>query len=115
MGYSLSLPNSSEPVEFITLGELAKKCGKKKDTLIKLINRNILPDANFRTGGITIKKGDRAGEVMLGHRLYSRDYLTPKLVRYIKKNIKRGSLITIEQESELATLFEDERKHFLGN
>jgi len=47
-----------------------------------------------------------------GYRLYSKNVLAPKLSKYIRENIHRGKLVTIEQRSALIILFEEEREHF---
>lgn len=108
MPYILKITKEKPPIEFLSLGELAEICGKSKEALKKLIFRGILPDANFRTPRIKSKTGD----MIEGYRLYSKDILVPKLSEYIKKNIHRGKLITIEQRSELINLFEEEREYF---
>lgn len=113
MSVFLRLSSEAEPVEFITLGDLAKRCGRSKDALKDLIERGIMPDSNFRTKSLVVEKeGDNFGKPILGRRLYSKEYIVPKLVEYFKKNIKQGKLITVQQRSELATIFEEELKHF---
>lgn len=101
-------------IEFITMGELAKLCGKSKETLKKLTNRGILPDSNFRTNPVEIKRGERQGEYIEGYRLYSKQFLVPKLAPYLKKNIKRGVMITREQHLEIIEMFNWERETLLN-
>jgi len=115
MSYSLRLTQdrNTEPVNFLTMGEVAHLCGKSTDSLKKLTLRGILPDANFRTPKIKIKRGDNQGTEREGYRLYSKDFLVPILVPYIKKNFKRGILITREQRLELITMFSEERDFYL--
>ena len=103
----------AKPVEFLTMGEVAKLCKKSRDALKKLTDRGILPDANFRTPNILVKSGGRQGQFIEGYRLYSKDILVPKLVPYIKKNIKKGVLITREQRLELIEMFKEERTELL--
>lgn len=104
---------SAPPIEFLTIGELAGLCGKSKDALKKLTDRGILPDANFRTPRIEIKRGEGLGKTREGYRLYSKDVLIPKLVPYIKKNFKRGILITRDQRLELLNMFREEREQLI--
>lgn len=108
MPYTLKISRNKPAIEFLSLGELAEICGKSKEALKKLILRGILPDANYRSPKIKAKDGSD----IEGYRLYSKDILVPKLSEYIKKNIHRGKLITIEQRSELIILFEEEREYF---
>lgn len=103
----------AKPIEFLTMGEVAKLCKKSRDALKKLTDRGILPDANFRTPNILVKSGERQGQFIEGYRLYSKDILVPKLVPYIKKNIKKGVLITREQRLELIEMFNEERTELL--
>lgn len=109
----VSSESNSKPVEFLTMGEVAKLCNKSRDALRKLTERGILPDANFRSPDILIKNGENKGETIEGYRLYSKDILVPKLVPYIKENIKKGVLITREQRLELIEMFNEERTKLL--
>lgn len=109
----LSSDKNSEPIEFLTMGEVAKLCGKSTDALKKLTQRGILPDANFRTPKIAIKKGSSQGNLRDGYRLYSKHTLVPILAPYIKKHFKRGVLITREQRLELIEMFNNERQELL--
>jgi len=108
MPYLLKIARERPPIEFLSLGELAELCGKSKEALKKLIIRGILPDANYRTP----KVKSRDGSMIEGYRLYSKNVLAPKLSKYIRENIHRGKLVTIEQRSALIILFEEEREHF---
>ena len=108
MPHLLKITNNKPAIEFLSLGELAEICGKSKEALKKLILRGILPDANYRTPKIASKNG----AMIEGYRLYSKDILVPKLSAYIRANIHRGKLITIEQRSTLINLFEEEREYF---
>lgn len=93
--------------EFLTVAGLAgvlryktKNGGLKarsRDALLKLIDRGIMPDANFRDA----QDG----------RLYSKDVLVPAL-REIFKGIGQGKAITIAQRQEILQAFDDERKFF---
>ena len=109
MSYTLRLPNKAEPVEFLTIGEVAKLCNKSTDALKKLTQRGILPDANFRTP--TTYTND--GKEIEGFRLYSKDYLVPELVDFIKKKVRRGVTITVEQKTELYDMFGRERESLM--
>lgn len=113
--YSLRVSSKSDakPIDFLTMGEVAEMCGKSTDALKKLTQRGIMPDANFRTPKIEIKVGQRQGEFMEGYRLYSKDYLVPKLVPFIKKNFKQGIQITREQRLKLIEMFNEERETLL--
>lgn len=110
----VSTKPDAPPVEFLTLGELAELCGKSTDTLRKLTKRGILPDANFRTPPTIVKNGADQGKEIEGYRLYSKEYLIPKLVPYIKKNIKQGIMITREQRLDLINMFNEERSQILN-
>ena len=116
MPYLLRLSNNSasEPIEFLTMGEVAKLCGKSTDALKKLTQKGILPDANFRTPKILINRGERQGQYREGYRLYSKEFLVPILAPYIKKHFKQGIQITREQKLELITMFNNERKELIG-
>ena len=116
MPYNLRISSSatSQPIEFLTMGEVAKLCGKSTDALKKLTIKGILPDANFRTPKILIKRGENQGSYRDGYRLYSKDVLIPILVPYIRKNFKRGIQITREQRLALIEMFNKEREQLLG-
>lgn len=107
----LSADEEAEPIEFLSLGELAKLCGKSKEAFKKLTERGIMPDANFRTPKALIKRGKKKGQYIKGYRLYSKDFLAPKMVEFMK-GVSRGKQITLEQRSELMTMFQQEREHF---
>jgi hypothetical protein len=107
-------------------------CNRSTDAFKKLIARGILPDANFRTPKVTIGKGERVGDKIDGYRLYSKEFLAPKLVKFFtdkrmviipstkKKKatrkyiykVSRGKLITLDQKAELLQMFQEERNHF---
>ena len=109
MSYKLRLPNKTEPIEFLTIGEVAKLCNKSTDALKKLTQRGILPDANFRTPPIKTKNGEETD----GYRLYSKDFLVPKLVDFLKNKVSQGVTITHEQQTELYEMFSEERKQLM--
>jgi len=116
MPYFLKLKEEQiEPIEFLSMGEVADLCKKSKEALKKLTERGILPDANFRSPKVLVKRGDRKGEYIDGYRLYSKDFLVPKLVSFIKKNISRGKQVTLEQRSELINMFKEEREYYANN
>ena len=112
---ALYLPNKIDKpkVEFLTVEETAKKCGRSRHAFLKLIARGILPDANFRTAPKVVKRGDKIGDVIKGYRLYSKDYLVPKLI-VLFRSIKQGRAITMGQKKALADAFVYE-KQFLEN
>jgi len=114
MPYSLRLSNDekAKPVEFLSLGELADLCGKSKEALKKLTERGILPEANFRSPKSLIKKGHKKGQYIPGYRLYSKEFLAPKIAEFVKSKVSRGKLITLEQRAELMIMFQQEREHF---
>lgn len=114
--YRLRISNKpdSQPIVFLTLGELAKLSGKSRHAIQDLIVRGLLPESNFRTPKIPIKRGERAGGYIDGYRLYSKDYLIPKLAPYLKKNIKRGIPITREQQLQLIEMFKEEKTTLLN-
>ena len=114
MPYSLRLSanENAKPVEFYSLGELAELCGRSKEALKKLTERGILPEANFRSPKSLIKRGNKKGQYIPGYRLYSKEFLAPKLSEFIRKNISQGKLITIDQRAELMIMFQQEREHF---
>ena len=70
---------------------------RSRSSFLKLIDRGIIPDANFRD--------EQDG------RLYSKDVLVPAL-KEIFKGIGQGRAITIEQKMEIVAAFEDERRYF---
>ena len=109
----LSSDTTTAPVEFLTMGEVALLCGKSTDALKKLTQKGILPDANFRTQKILIKNGERQGEYIDGYRLYSKNFLVPKLAPYIKKNIMQVIQITRHQRLDLIDMFNEEREQLL--
>ena len=115
MPYSLKLSNDTEAeaVVFISIGELAELAGRKRVTIRKLIENGIMPDANFRTPRCKINKGLRKGEFIEGYRLYSKDFLAPKLVKFLKEEVTQGKKITIEQRLKLIKLFQEERDYYL--
>jgi len=90
----LRLSKGGELIEFLTLGELAKECKKSKAALKSLIRRDILPGSNFVNSS--------------GNRLYSREFLAPK-IKHFMSSIKQGKKITLEQRSEIMTIFQDEK------
>lgn len=109
MSYILTLPNKDEPVEFLTIGEVAKLCNKSTDALKKLTQRGILPDANFRTPPIINKNGVETE----GYRLYSKEVLVPRLVEFLKTKVSQGVTITHEQQRELYKMFSEERAELM--
>jgi len=111
MPYHLKLSEDRDPIEFLSIGELAELCGRKKITLLKLTTRGIMPEANFRTAPNEIKKGLRKGEFVKGYRLYSKEFLVPKIVEFMK-GVVQGKQITLEQRSELITMFQNEREYY---
>ena len=114
MPYSLIVKADKDPVEFISLGELAKLCGKSREAIKKLTERGIMPDANFRSPKVLIRKGEKKGQYIDGYRLYSKTFLVPKLVPFIKSNISRGKLVTLDQRAKLISMFQSERDYFIN-
>jgi hypothetical protein len=113
MPYKLRLPNNEQPTTFYSLGELAEACGRSKDTFKKMIHGGQMPEANFRTPPSIIKKGENMGEEIKGHRLYSRDFLVPKL-KLVFDGVSQGRKMTDEQKMEMYKAFDDERKMLLN-
>ena len=112
MSIKLKVGASFESVEFITLGELAELSGKSKHSLLKLIERGIMPDANFRTPDKQVKHSPNPDRVIRGNRLYSLEVIVPTLSSYLRDNITQGKKITYEQQVELMDIFQKEREHF---
>lgn len=94
-------------VTFYTIAEVAKASSKSTHALRKLMERGLLPEANFRSQGIQIHTGARAGEQIMGARLYS-EAIFGDLVRWLK-SIKQGRKITPEMEGVIRALFASER------
>ena len=115
MSITIHIPNKTDKpqVEFLTISEVTKLCGRSKHSFIKLIDRGIMPDANFRTANKKIKRGLNKGNTIKGDRLYSKDFLVPKVVK-IFKEIQQGKVITPEQRLELCTAFVDERNYYIN-
>jgi hypothetical protein len=100
------------PVEFLTLKELAKACGgRSRYAFEELMDRGIIPDANFRSPSRLIQRGDNMGQEVRGSRLYSKDFLVPKLVT-IFKDIAQGKPITPQQRMDIATAFQEEKEFY---
>lgn len=114
MPYKLRLKEGGEVYEFLSMGELAELCGKSREALKKLTVRGILPESNFRSPKVLINKGLKKGQYIEGYRLYSKEFLVPKLSEYIRKNFQQGKQITLEQRLELLNMFEEERNYFLN-
>lgn len=112
MPFFLRLQGQPEAIEFLTINELASLCGRKKNSFLRLTESGKFPEANYRTPKAQIKAGKRQGQWIAGKRLYSKEFLVPKIVEFWKKNIKRGLRITIEQRSELMTMFEKEVEYY---
>jgi hypothetical protein len=75
-------------VEFITLAELAKLCGKETITLQKMGEKKVgYPSSNFRAPSITLKGGTERD----GARLYSVKYakLMAEQIKLIRQGIKK--------------------------
>ena len=104
----LKLPNNEEAVEFINLKELASLCGKSKEAFKKLMRRNLFPECNFRKPS---KRRYKSGEKVKGDRLYSKNFLAPKIAE-IMSEVDRGKKITLEQQTKLLIIFREEREHF---
>lgn len=94
-------------VKFYTIAEVAKAAGKTGAALRKLMERGLLPEANYRSSSVEIKTGERSGEKMKGSRLYS-EAIYPELVEWLK-SVKQGSKISPEMELSIRRLFESER------
>ena len=112
MPYKLRLPNHPEPTEFLSLGELADFCGRSKDTFKKMIHSGQMPEANFRTQSTTVKKGEKAGDTIRGHRLYSKNIIAPRLKKLFA-TISQGKKMTDEQKMELLRSFDYERRELI--
>lgn len=108
MPTKLKLPSQEEPIEFLKLRELAVLCGRTEQAFKKLIKREIFPECNFRKKS---KKTLPNGNPMLGDKLYSKDFLVPKIVAFMG-TVKKGQKITLEQKTELKIMFQEEREYF---
>lgn len=99
MSFQLKLSNepNAKKIVFVTIGELATLAGRTKESLKKLTDRGILPESNYRT--------------RKGYRLYSKEFLVPRLVPYLKK-IKQGVEVTPDQRVDLKVMFTEERSHY---
>lgn len=104
--------SENKKVKFYRISEMAALCGRTNKAFYKLIDRGIMPDANFRTPNRIIEKGHLRGSEMLGERLYSVDYLAPKLIE-IFKTVKQGRTITIETKQALWEAFSYEREKLI--
>jgi hypothetical protein len=102
------------PVKFYTVAEMAKKCGKSKHTFYKYVERGTMPDANYRKPANEIKRGERAGGMIEGERLYSVDILAPLLIKIFKdkKKVLRGRAISIETKQELFAAYAEEKDYY---
>lgn len=98
---ALRVPGNSEPVEFIGVKELATLCGKTSAALIKMTQKGLIPDANFRSPEVVVRKGLYAGSTLKGNRLYSLKVLAPVIVPLIS-SIKWG--VTTPTETKLALI-----------
>lgn len=104
---ALEIKEGKPAVEFMTISELAKFCGKRSGpSFRKYTALGILPEANFRTAPNKIGEREVAGE-----RLYSKDILAPRLQK-IFKGVKQGIKITPEQQHEINQAFAYERDYF---
>ena len=95
-------------VTFYTISEVAKASGKEGCTIRKLIERGLLPEANFRSTKTVIRVGNRAGESIPGVRLYS-EAIYEDLTRWLR-SVRKGSKITPEMSLEVTRLFKSERE-----
>lgn len=114
MSVFLNMPGKGEkgPVEFLTIKEMAALCGNRgTHSFMKLIKRGLMPDANYRTEGTVIGTGERVGTEVQGARLYSKNYLAPKLIE-IFKTVYQGKKLTMDQRQKLAEAFTSEKKYF---
>lgn len=99
---------SGKVVDVYTLSEIAEMSGKSSHALRKLMERNKMPEANFRGRASTIKSGKREGETIPGSRLYT-EVIVPELVEWLK-GVTRGKTITPTQETVVITLFQSEKE-----
>lgn len=85
-------------VEFQTLSELAKACGKSVGTFRKYEKSGIIPPANFRlpVEGFTE-----------GHRIYS-TWLVNKVSAIVKEQVVNGVKISFETKVAIQKLFKEE-------
>lgn len=112
MSYRLKLhANDEEATEFISMSELAKLCNRSKDSLKKLTERGILPESNYRTSKSLITVGAKKGQYIKGHRLYSKNFLAPKIAEFMG-GVTQGKKITTEQKMELINMFQAEKDNF---
>lgn len=108
---SYLIKKGKPPVSFYTIEEMASLCGRTRHAFLKLVQRGLLPDANYRSPSKVIKAGDNRGGKVEGDRLYSVEVLAPLLIE-IFRGIKRGRQITIQQRARLIEAFEKEKKYY---
>ncbi len=70
-----------------------------------------MPDANYRTQTKAVNRGERVGDTVQGARLYSKDFIVPKLVE-IFKGIRQGSQITQDQKVAFTVAFFQESDYY---
>lgn len=93
---------------FYTIADLAKHSGKSASTIRKMIERKLLPESNYRLPKTTIQKGDRAGEEVLGARIYSSAVFTD-IVKWLKK-VKRGKKVSEALALEIRLVMRTEKE-----
>lgn len=108
---TLAGKENKPPIDFFEIEEMADKCKRSKYTFYRLIERGIMPDANFRTPDRVIQRGVKRGKKLKGSRLYSSEFLAPKLISFFK-GVKQGRTITHEQREELIKMFLEEKKFY---
>lgn len=94
---------SGKVVTFYTISEVAKAAGKTPAAIRKLIERGILPEANFRSKSNV----ERDGVPVPGTRLYSAA-IYDDLIAWLK-SVKRGSKINDDMLHTVVLLFDQER------
>jgi hypothetical protein len=101
-------------VDFLTIGELGKLCERSKHQMYKYISQGTLPDANFRKPAKVITKGEKKGEKIAGERLFSKDFLAPRIQAIFKEaKIKRGFTVSVEVKQKFYEAFAEEKEYYL--
>lgn len=100
---------NGKEVECITILGLAQMSNRSAIAIRKMIEKGILPEANFRGTPVLFSRGVNAGVTFKGQRLYSME-LAHDLSKYIKSNLRRGSKVTDRQKLNIQKIFEIERE-----
>ena len=97
------------PVECVSLSEIAKLSGKRSATLRKWEQCGWIPKANFRTQPIPLKSGKKR----VGYRLYTKEIAIQMAV--VIQRVEKGVKIPNEVIRKLHELSKTERQKYLTN